>query len=161
MNTVIRVAFAVTFSLAIAVTLVIAPTVASAQTKIVNASCDGDVIIAADKDDLPDATDALYLRRNNNDDYAWRQAPVSAQTIHWYCYDDSIWKKLDPRVWRIKSITADAACDETGSSCVLSVHLGVGTSAINGWYPETVTCQAGTVTHVRLGPGALVEMRCA
>ena len=160
MKTTIKHFWGLVFMLLLASALAPSASVA-AQTSVLNAHCSGDVIIAPHKDGLPDAEGAVALNRDNAQHYAWQMVLVEDETVHWYCYDDSIWKKLDPRVWRIKSITADAACDETGSSCVLSVHLGVGTSAINGWYPETVTCQAGTVTHVRLGPGALVEMRCA
>lgn len=160
MKTTIKNFWGLAFMLLVVVALLPNASVA-AQTSVLNEHCSGDVSIASHKDGLPDAEDAVVLDRDNPQHYAWQEVTVGEETVHWYCYDNSIWKKLDPRVWRIKSVTADAACDESGSSCILSVHFGVGTSAINGWYPEAATCKVGTTTHVRLGPGALVEMRCA
>ena len=137
------------------------PQPAQAQTGILRSQCAGDVIVVQDKDDLPDAKGAQLLRRANGQPGAWQRLTATGKTIHWYCHDDSIWRQLDPRSWRIKSVFVDAKCDESGTDCVLSLNVGIGLSAIDGWYPESSRCASGLATHIRLGPGDALDLQCS
>lgn len=137
------------------------PEPAFAQSGILRRQCAGDVIVVHGKDDLPDAQGAVLLRRADQQTGTWQRMTATGKAIHWYCHDDSIWRQLDPRSWRIKSVFVDAKCDDSGTDCVLSLNVGVGTTAIDGWYPESSRCASGLATHVRLGPGDALDLQCS
>lgn len=137
------------------------PKPAHAQSGLLRNYCAGDVIIVRNKDDLPHTPGAVLLRRIAQQAGTWQRLAVVGETVHWYCHDDSIWRRFDPRSWRIKSLFLDAKCDDSGTDCILSLNVGIGISAVDGWYPESSRCASGRATHVRLGPGDAIDQLCS
>ena len=102
----------------------------------------------------------MVLRRDDPDAYEWLQIPGNAKTVRWYCKDNSFWRKFDVREWHFTSVYIDAKCAQTGDNCIISLNIGIGTGAVNGWYPETSHCSRESVKFARLGPHQRFEVQC-
>ncbi len=136
------------------------PRAAYAQTQVVSEQCDGNVAIVPNDDDPPDAPNAMVLRRDDPDAYEWLQIPGNGKTVRWYCKDNNFWRKFDLREWHFTSVYIDAKCAQTGDNCIISFNVGVGTGAVNGWYPETSHCSRESVKFARLDSNQGFEVRC-
>lgn len=126
--------------------------------------CSGDVIIVANYDDPLDASDALYLSRDQDSDgdgYTnWQYIPTNSRRVRWYCHSESWGRYLDPGTWRITGVGIEIQCDEGGENCHPNPTVEVGFSDIDGWFPERSRCSRGAVQWARLGPDRLLQMLC-